>query len=115
MKVVTQRNQILNIVNKWESHQTLTIRRSEYGKAILEKFKKIDLSKATLDDVVKIGGNANRYIHPQICSECGKLCEVLVKFEQQPPDYESEMAYLCEECLEKALNLINNSKKVRYE
>jgi len=69
----------------------------------------------TIEDITNIVGVLNRFIRSQICSECGEQYDVLVEVGQtwaKDADVindEPDTAYVCEECLEKALNLIRNS------
>lgn len=109
MKVVTQRTQILDIIERWKS-VPLAYLPSEYGKEKLRQFQELDLEKAKIEDLISAIKGEDRHIRPQICSECKKYCEVLVCVGEET-GCEEETAYLCKECLEKAFNLINNSKK----
>ena len=43
-----------------------------------------------------------------LCYECGYKVDSLVEIGDEP-DYESETAYVCQSCLEKALNLIKQT------
>lgn len=107
MKLMTLRMQILGIIETWKANR-LTYRSSEEGKAELAKLKAIDLSTVTIERIVNIIKIESRYIRPQLCSECHKYCEILVHVGEEL-DYESETAYLCKECLEKAFNLIKDA------
>lgn len=56
------------------------------------------------DDVDRIIGNSS-WTAPPACSECGKRGAPFVIEVGQPPDYHSETAYLCGECIAKAAAL----------
>ncbi|MBT4644095.1 MAG: hypothetical protein HOC09_35285 [Deltaproteobacteria bacterium] len=42
------------------------------------------------------------------CSECGKIKQPKLIMVGEPADYESYTAYLCENCVEKACNLLKS-------
>lgn len=58
-------------------------------------------SPASVDRVI---GNRS-WTTPPGCSECGQTYSVVVEV-GQAPDYDSDIAYLCEKCCEKALSLL---------
>ena len=107
MKLVTIKSQILGVLDTWRN-SSLTIKRSEWGKEILKKLEAINLEEATEEDIAKIVGyQLPAYIRPQICNECGATSDILVEI-GEPLDYESFSAFICENCLQKALELIGN-------
>jgi len=107
MKLMTIRSQILKALDTWYN-SSLDIKESEYGKEILKKLEAINLAKATEEDIAKIVGYLlPAYIRPQTCSECNSTSDILVEI-GEPLDYDSCTAFICEDCLQKALELIRN-------
>lgn len=73
---------------------------------ILENLKKLG-KNPTPDDVDNIIGN--KTWTNLLCSECGEYKEKIIIVGQEP-NYESSTAYLCNDCVRKAYNLINKEK-----
>ena len=61
------------------------------------------------DKVDEIIGN-DSWSHPTTCSEYGARDKRPIVELGEEPDYESNTAYICEECLRKVLALIEGSK-----
>jgi len=59
---------------------------------------------ATEEQIVAIIGERHLYLTENVCNECEQDVEVTVCLGEEP-DYESCTAWICPECLEKALEL----------
>jgi hypothetical protein len=101
MKVITERDMILDVVKRWEeqysgeSHPT--------KQRILAKLKKLDLTQTTAKQIESIIGNDSWTV--QICTECRKKVPIIIQLGEKP-DWESKTVYLCENCLTLAYNTL---------
>lgn len=76
------------------------------GRKVGEELMALDTDKATSADVAEIIGSKS-WSRMHDCSECGKEnCECVQLGE--PPDHESETAWICKDCLKKALQLFGD-------
>lgn len=98
MLLRTERAQIKDVHDRFE------ISRPE-AKSQIEKLKSLDTDIATAADVAKIIGNPS-WVRPIRCNDCGEPSYDVVQL-GEPPDYDSNTAWVCKGCLEKALALLN--------
>ena len=101
MELMTQRDRIRTVVKRWEAAYSggISVRYGQEKFNILDKLKGLDLETvraAVVDDII---GNNTWTIAD--CSECGQTVPDVVMVGENP-DYESNTAYLCRECAERA-------------
>ena len=100
MKLITIKSQVLGVRDRWKR---------QYPNAkgekleILKKLKKLDLNIATPEDLEKIIGNSS-WAESSRCSECDKYYNEIIELGEEP-DCESATAWICKDCLQKALKL----------
>lgn len=105
MNVETQRDKIKSVVERW---------RRQYGSGgygddkleILKRLESLDLETCSASDVDQIIGNSS-WTRLAPCHECGAEGVQTVMLGQEP-DYESYTAWVCKECLKKAIALIES-------
>ena len=102
MKLITTRLLIQKVAERWEKQYPKGSCHYEDKKDILLKLQAIDANTATADDVKNISGNSTWT--SIACNECGKNVDAVVEC-GEPQDYESNTAYICKECLTKAVQL----------
>ena len=105
MKLITERDLIMGVAEAWSRQYT----NASGDKAVIKKMlQALDKETATREDVKDIIGN---YSWTQItCDECGQYSTLVVQV-GQGPDYESNTATLCAECLTKAFKLLPKGTK----
>ena len=74
------------------------------SKGIHAKLVALDTETATAADVAAIIGNES-WVRVEDCSDCGAKYLKSVTQLGEEPDYESQTAYVCDDCLRKALAL----------
>ena len=100
MRLITKQEKIKNIVKTWTS---------QYPKDKKDiTLKLIQANPTTEDEIAEIIGN--RSWTDNYCDECGKDSDVLIEVGQEP-DYESATAYICPNCLQKAIEIYNTIKE----
>lgn len=102
MKIITIRTQIREVAKRWKL---------QYGRTrtdIANLLEALDVETATAEDVERIIGNGS-WVHPIPCDECREKHEIVVQLGEEP-DYESSTVNICQECLRKALMLIDGSR-----
>jgi hypothetical protein len=107
MELITERDMILNVVKNWE----ILYCGGEYGQdklEILNKLRKLDLETTQAECVNKIIGNGSWTTIG--CDECGKIVKTVVRLGQEP-DYDGHTAWICPDCLRKAIKLIESGEK----
>lgn len=103
MKVITVRSQIRELADKikaqWQNPNGTWTRpdREKIHAAVAA----LDPETATIDDVRAAMGFVG-WIDVPRCNECDQLVDRVVQLGEEP-DYESRTAYVCIECLQKAL------------
>lgn len=97
MELLTERMRILNVAKEWK-------RGYRADNEIYLKLKKLNLKTATAEDVEKITGNP-LWIE-LFCDGCGERVKAVVQLGEEL-NWERDTTYICEECLKKALELIN--------
>ena len=106
MKLITQRQLIQGVAAKWRaqykgSMDTRLFDGSSKGE-IAEQLDALDRDKACAEDVAKIIGN-NSWTR-MTCDECKRDVDAVLRVGAEP-DYESATAYLCFECVQKAMGV----------
>lgn len=105
MKVTTQRQKIQSVAERWRKQYPVERCESQPDKAVIyEKLCALDLNTCSADEVNKIIGNSS-WTRFDGCHECGNEEKQTVMLGQEP-DYESYTAWICADCLRKALKLI---------
>lgn len=101
MKLITQRDLIRDVANRWEKQYP------EKGDlprlAILRRLRALDVETASAQQVADIIGNDSWT--SQSCSECGEDHADAVVQVGQELNYESRTAWLCLPCVRKAAAL----------
>lgn len=106
MKIITQRDLILTVVERWKAN---TVQGAD-RKAILENLKKLDLNVCSSKDIADIIGNES-WTDLQ-CDECEMNVDLIIQV-GQGRDYDTSMAYLCRRCVENAfLNIESRGRPV---
>ncbi len=109
MKIITKRDAILKVADRWyEQYQPLprADNNGPMATRVWESLKALDRTTATATDVAAIIGN-DSWTNLK-CDECGIDVEAIIVVGQEP-DYESRTASLCLECLTKAALLMRQS------
>ena len=107
MKIISERSCIIDVSKRWDA-QNPPNSCSKGKKKIGDILRSIDLKTATADDIEKIIGNRS-WSQPETCSECGKEDVTTIQLGQEP-DYKSRTAWICEECIKKALLMFEKEK-----
>ena len=104
MYIITKKELIKTVAERWKKAYFINSK-WEYGadkkeiyNNLIEKKPKTELEVANI-----IGNNSWT---DNVCNECGKQKEKIIVI-GEPEDYESKTAYVCEECLNEALKLLN--------
>jgi hypothetical protein len=107
MKLITIRSQIRDVAAKFSARY-----RGKSGnpawRETIERLEHLDKETATPEDVAAIiGNNAQYWVGPMNCDECGIKSEVVVMLGPEPNPYENaNTVWICPSCLQKALTLI---------
>ena len=118
MRVRTTRDHIRAFIIGARGYNLVDIKRfypREYEdrRATVELAKSLDPETSTREDVQSLwnlSGWDGVYNPGQRCDNCGQCREAVVEVGEEP-DYESNTASMCEECLEAALALLRASKE----
>lgn len=110
MKVLIQRELILQVVGRWKAqypidYQFGTGRSSD---AILSELKNLDLSTCSaseVDRIIECGSERCSGWVSFNCNECNSYKDWVVQVGDEP-DYDSATVQLCRECLQKAVDLL---------
>lgn len=108
MKLITERSCILDASNRWDAQYPPHSCQND-KKKIGDVLRATDLGKCTADDLEKITGNRS-WSTPETCSECGAEGVATIQLGQEP-DYESRTAWICERCLNKAIDMFKKARK----
>ena len=105
MRLMDERNQIRFAISDWIRSYGLdrTYAADKRGRMVGTELQALDPDKATREEVAEIIGNDNRVSQTR-CSECGVKSWGIVEVGEF--DFDCDSTYLCESCLEKALNLV---------
>ena len=105
MKLETQRLEILTVVDRWRKrHGGAAI--GDDRLRVLNELERLDLEKCSAEDVNRIIGN-DSWTRVNPCHECGADSVHTVMLGQEP-EYESYTAWICKECMNKAIALIES-------
>lgn len=108
MIILNERNQVKQAIKDWCLHYglTRTYPMDKRGRKVGEELMALNPETATAKDVAEIIGNT-LWAGPRCCSECGSETWDCVQL-GEPPDYESATAWICKDCLKKALQLFGD-------
>jgi len=106
MLVITERDLIRTVPQRWDE-QYKGPNRTPDKVAISKRIRALDLESATAKDVEAAIGN-DSWTELK-CDECGKYVTWVVQVGEKP-DYESNTANLCRECLAQVWALSEGSK-----
>ena len=106
MIVLDERTQVKDAIQRWVKMYGLdrTYGEDKRGRRIGAELLELDQETATAAQVSEIIGNSF-WVREKACSECGHETWGIVEI-GDPPDYVSETAYLCRDCLRAALRLL---------
>lgn len=104
MKLITERSLIKDICDHWKEQYGRSIAKGKDDKYnIYCKLCALDTDIATKEDIADIIGNDSWVkVH---CDECNKNVATVVVLGEEY-DYDSKTAYICPNCLKKALKLL---------
>ena len=102
MKLITRQSRANDVSIRWKYQYRIDIGDIQKRLDALGKEK-------NPDDVDKIIGNVSWTAIPP-CTECGKENPDFVVMVGEEPDYESATAWLCAECIKKAMRLSNRKE-----
>lgn len=104
MKVITKRELIENIAERWKNQWCYNGRWSYDDKLVIyNKLIKLDTEVATEEDIKNIIGS-NSWTSCR-CGECNEDKQSIIVVGEEP-DYDSATACLCLNCVEGALKLL---------
>ena len=107
MKLITIRSQIQDVAGRWAIQYYSNGERAR-DKKILQALLALNTATATAEDVAAIIGNPT-WVCPQTCSECkNEYVDAVVEVGEEP-NYGSNTAWLCRDCLIKALALMDSA------
>lgn len=113
MRLITLRSQIKKVCIHWKSTYLGSgndwAKLGYYGsdkKHIYNQLMKLDLDTCTPQDVAVIIGN-DSWARQHECGECDNKFDTVIEIGQEP-DCESYTAYLCLDCLKKAVSLFED-------
>lgn len=110
-RLITSRALIRKVAQRWHKqyfrdgkwHSGLSMD----APAIYSRLLALDLETATSDDVTAVIGNASW--NDLRCSECERKVDAVCEVGEEP-DYESATAYLCIDCLRRAMAAMEGHK-----
>lgn len=112
MRLLDERSQIKATISHWLEYLPQWLPSPTHA-IQLAAFQKLNPETATTEDVAKAKeGFAS--IEKNTCGECGVEDWDIVEI-GEPPNYESWTAYLCLDCLEKAVTLLREHKRKQNE
>ncbi len=104
-KIPSEREQIKDVAARWaEQYYDASETMWPDKHNIKIKLLSLDTETATSEDVKEIIGNYS-WVSPYKCSECACISYDIVCL-GEPEDYDSNTAWICKDCLVKALELI---------
>jgi len=109
MRVLNERTRVKDAIRNWIASYGLDLSygADKRGISVGRELLKLDQETATYKDVAELIGNES-WSCKTICGECGKKTWDIVEI-GETPDYESATAYVCADCLRKALNLLGDN------
>ena len=109
MELITQQNIVADRIAWFLTSDTPPYRAGrpfwgdERGRDVAGELRALDPGTATVDQVNEILGRD--MVYRLECNECGEVAEALVQIGEEP-NYETNTAYVCRACLERALRLV---------
>jgi hypothetical protein len=109
MRVLNERTRVKDAIRNWIASYGLDLSygADKRGISVGRELLKLDQETATYKDVAELIGN-DSWSCKLACSQCGNKTWGIVEI-GEAPDYESETAYLCADCLRKALNMLGDN------
>lgn len=101
------RSQVRSVAQRWREQYGGACNHGIDKQAIQRRLDALDVETATDADVTKAIGNSS-WVGPPKCDECGVTTWDAVEL-GEPPDYESNTATICIDCLRKAVALVEFS------
>ena len=101
MKLITTRTLIREIAHRWQKqHPNASRKDTVIGKTL----NALDPDTATAEEVANIISN-HTWTRVPACSECKQHACSMVELGESP-DFQSDTAWVCRECLHKAVQLL---------
>jgi hypothetical protein len=104
----SEREQVRTVATRWRKaylrNGAWFVNRNNNANEIHKQLEGLDVETSTAADVAAIIGNSS-WAEPQRCDECGARQWPAVQLGEEP-DYESNTAVVCVDCLRKALELV---------
>lgn len=110
MRVLDEHARVRDAIQDWINSYglTATYGADKRGRQIGKELLALNQATATADEVAEIIGN-DSWSGKLSCGECGTKTWDIIEIGERP-DYESATAYLCSDCLRKALVLLKGAK-----
>lgn len=108
MEIMNERFQIKQAIKNWIGMYGLeeTYGADKRGRQVGKELMALDQETATTSEVTEIIGVS--WVYKKECGECGEKTWDIVEI-GEIPNYESQTAYLCLNCLKKAVRLLENN------
>ena len=108
MRIVTKKEKIKNVAKEWKK-QYCRGKNWIYGEGKKEIYERLIKEKPqTEEEVIQIIGN-NSWTE-NICEACERDVEILVELSNFLDEWDTNVFFICEDCLRKALALIEKYK-----
>jgi len=104
MKIITQRDCILRVCDRWKDQYTPFDKHSPNKLEIFKQLQQLNLETCSAKDVADIIGNSS-WTTLQ-CDECGQETDWVLRVGEEP-GWESRTAILCKSCVGKAVAKLN--------
>lgn len=112
MKLITIRGQIKEVAEDW-SKQMLKGIPDESHLEIYRMLRSLDTEKCASEDVEKIIGNKS-WVCEKDCSECQSKFETVIRLDdsyfRNPNSTSGNAVYLCQNCVRKALEVLEKEE-----
>jgi hypothetical protein len=102
MKVITERELIKTVPQRWKSRYSS----GKYGQdkiVIMEQLDNLNIDTVSSEEISKIIGNNSWTLLK--CNECNKSVKTVIQLGDEP-DYESHTVFICLECIKNLNKLI---------
>lgn len=111
MIVLSERNQVKQAIQRWIATYGLdrTYSADHRGRRVGAELAALDPETATAAQVAEIIGTRS-WVYERVCDECGVTTWYLVSLDLLTV-HESDPVYLCRNCLNVALQLLDNAHK----
>lgn len=113
MKIITSQSLANGVYARWEEqYDGYTFVDGEKKKTIMQSLKNLQ-APVDPEEVNRIIGNTS-WTTPPSCDVCGKFNGPVIEVGEEP-DYESNTAYICLDCVQSVVRLAEEHKAGRHE